>query len=94
MVCRLGPYLSRLAKEYMQPDDSGHYGKVTTVPEYKGPAPSLSRDFETAIRVYIEDCWFMGMPRFKGNLANDIQQYLNRKDMYVEKFQENKPGKT
>ena len=94
MVCRLGPYLSRLAKEYMQPDDSGQYGKVTTVPEYKGPAPSLSRDFETAIRVYIEDCWFMGMPRFKGNLANDIQQYLNRKDMYVEKFQENKPGKT
>ena len=71
----------------------GTYGEITTVSLYKGPATSLTREFEQTIRLFIEDCYHMGIPRCKGKLAVDIQQYLIRNNMeLVPNFVNQKPG--
>ena len=83
----------RNAREKLEPLPDGTYGEITTVSLYKGPATCLPREFEQTIRLFIEDCYHMGIPRSKGRLALDIQEYLLRNNMeVVPNFVNQKPG--
>ena len=77
----------------MTVEEDGKYGEITTVPLHKGPEAALSGEFENKIRCFIEDCYHMGLPRCKGRLALDIQEYLKRIGMEVKSFDDRKPGK-
>ena len=85
------PYF-RIARDTLQPDEDGKYGEITTIPIKKCPATALSPEMESAIRCFIEDTYHMGLPRCKGRLALDIQEYLNRNDMDIKSFVDRKPG--
>ena len=88
-MCNL--YL-RLARENIAVNEEGKYVGITTVADKKGPATSLSSDIETKIRIFIEECYDMGIPRSKGKLALDIQQYLKKHNIDVPRFQDHRPG--
>ena len=82
----------RIARDNLQPDKDGKYGEITTIPIKKGPATALSSEMENTIRCFIEDTYHMGLPRCKGRLALDIQEYLNRNEMDIKSFINRKPG--
>ena len=73
-------------------NEDGKYGELTTIPKYKGPETSLDRQLKQLIRIFIEDCFYMGIPWCKGRLAIDIQEYLKRNDIHVANFIDEKPG--
>ena len=85
--------MQRNAREQLQVEDDGSYGEITTVPLHKGPATSLDPELEQKIRLFIEECYNMGMPRCKGKLSLDIQEYLKRNDIDVSNFEDQIPGK-
>ena len=57
-----------------------------------GPETSLSPDLEEKIRLYIEDCHRIGLPRYQEQCLRDIQVYLNTNNIIVDRFTNNKPG--
>ena len=70
----------------MSVEEDGKYGEITTIPLHKGPETALSAEFENKICCFVEDSYHMGLPRCKGRLALDIQDYLNRIQMDVKNF--------
>ena len=82
----------RIARDNVEADEDGKYGEITTIPIKKGPATSLSPDMENTIRCFIEDTYHMALPRCKGRLALDIQEYLNRNELDIKSFVDRKPG--
>ena len=60
--------------------------------DQKGPPTSLTTELECKIRLFIQHCYDMGIPRCKGKLAVDIQQYLRKHNIHVENFEDDKPG--
>ena len=62
------------------------------VSDKKGPATSLSEEMESKIRLFIEECYRMGIPRCKGKLAVDVQVYLRMKEIHVDRFDDGKLG--
>ena len=85
--------IPRTAREQLVVQEDGTYGDISTVPLKRGPATSLHPDIEKKIEIFIEDCYHMDMPRSKGKLAFDIQEYLIRNDINVASFANQKPGK-
>ena len=85
-------HVLRLAREQIQPDADGTYGEITTIADKKGPPSSLDELLENKIRIFIEDCFHMGLPRCKGKLSLDIQQYLKHNNRHVSSFINEKPG--
>ena len=81
-----------MAKEKLQPGEDGKYGDITTIALHKGPASALSPELENEIYCFIEDSYHMLIPRSKGRLAVDIQQFLYRIGLGVPSFVDRKPG--
>ena len=86
-------FIPRTAREQLTVGEDGAYGEIFTVPLHRGPATSLDPELEKKIRVFIEDCYHMGLPCCKGKLALDIQEYLKRNNIEVNSFVNQKPGK-
>ena len=85
-------YLFRKARDNLRPDEHGRYHEISTVKENIGPVPSLSSAVEEKIRLYIEDCYRIGLPRYQEKCLCDIQAYLNMNKITVPRFNDNKPG--
>ena len=85
-------FSQRIGKEKLKVEDDGTYGEISTIPLHEGPATSLQPQLEQEIRLFIEDCYHIGIPRCKGKLAVDIQEYLIRNQINVKSFVDQKPG--
>ena len=76
----------------MEPDEHGRYSEISTVKDNMGPQPSLDPELEELIRLYIEDCDRIGIPRYQQRCLEEIQLYLNTHNIQVPRFVKNKPS--
>ena len=72
--------------------EDGKYGDITTVREKFGREPSLPAEIEKLLKLFIEHCTHIGVPRSRGRCALDIQEMVIQERIPVRSFVYNKPG--
>ena len=72
--------------------DDGKYGEVMTVRDHLGRDPSLPREVEHLLKLFLEHCHYIGVPRSRGRCARDIQEMVIQEKIPVRQFVYNKPG--
>ena len=73
--------------------EDGKYGDITTVRERFRREPSLPREIEALLKMFLEHCTHIGIPRSRGKCALDIQEMVIQERIPVRSFVYNKPGK-
>ena len=84
--------LFRKAREQLEVQEDGTYGEITTVREKFGREPALQPEIEKLLKLFIEHCTHIGVPRSRGKCALDIQQMVIQERIPVRTFVYNKPG--
>ena len=82
----------RKAREQLQVQDDGKYGDITTVRDKFGRDPSLPAEIEKLLKLFLEHCNHIGVPRSRGRCARDIQEMVIQEKIPVPRFVYNKPG--
>ena len=79
-------------KEELPRQEDGTYGEITTIKDHLGREPSLPREVEQVLKMYLEHCRYIGVPRSRGRCARDIQEMVIQEHLPVRQFVYNKPG--